>query len=144
MGASFAADPSNENESPRQPRATPARPSTGDKLAALKARRSAARPASGRRAADDATTAPGTEPATAAVRGGPPSLLAPDPETFRFRNLDEASPNALAMSNEWREFDPRGSFGRPPAASNETPPRADDDDDGIRSPNLKYARTSTA
>jgi len=139
-GISPAGGISNENESPKsQPRATPARPSTGDKLAALKARRSAARPASGRRAADDATTAPGTEPATAAVRGGRPSLLAPDPETFRFRNLDEASPNALAMSNEWREFDPRGSFGRPPAASNEPRPRADDDDDdGIRSPDLEH------
>ena len=110
-GTSPAGGISNENESPRQPRATPSsRPSTGDKLAALKARRSAARPASGRRAAEDATTAPGIEPRTT-ERAGRPSRTPILEATFH-PNLDDAAPNALATSNEWREFDPRGSFGR--------------------------------
>ena len=157
-GTSPAGGISNENESPRQPRGTPSsRPSTGDKLAALKARRSAARPASGRRAAEDATTAPGIEPRTT-ERAGRPSRTPILEATFH-PNLDDAAPNALATSNEWREFDPRGSFGRartaaaaddaldaagdtdPSGVARRVPPDENDDDTG-RTPAASLLKTT--
>jgi hypothetical protein len=154
-GISLAATPTL---APRaQPRATPGssatRPSTGDKLAALKARRSAARPASGRRGPAEESKAKSSSedvPSKALFASGRWDELggtkdSADDDSKRAEDTGPPSAktrgtSAVRVSNEWREFDPRGSFGRPGSTSStqkEVPsssksstsaPRVDNDD----------------
>ena len=124
-----------------QPRATPGssatRPSTGDKLAALKARRSAARPASGRRAAESkARESSENVPSKALFASGRWDELGAVDSTDDSKRAYGTGPSAktrgtsaVRVSNEWREFDPRGSFGST-STQKEVPsssaPRVDD------------------
>ena len=116
-----------------QPRATPGssatRPSTGDKLAALKARRSAARPASGRRGPAEESKAKSSSedvPSKALFASGRWDELGgtKDSADDNSKRAEGTGPSAktrgtsaVRVSNEWREFDPRGSFGRPGSTS---------------------------
>jgi len=118
-----------------QPRATPgssaARPSTGDKLAALKARRSAARPASARRGPAEESKAKSSSedvPSKALFASGrwdereDAKEASTDDDSKRAEDTGPPSAktrgtSAVRVSNEWREFDPRGSFGRPGSTS---------------------------
>ena len=117
-----------------QPRATPGssatRPSTGDKLAALKARRSAARPASGRRGPAEESKAKSSSedvPSKALFASGRWDELGgtKDSADDNSKRAEDTGPpsaktrgtSAVRVSNEWREFDPRGSFGRPGSTS---------------------------
>jgi hypothetical protein len=135
-----------------QPRATPGssatRPSTGDKLAALKARRSAARPASGRRGPAEESKAKSSSedvPSKALFASGRWDELGgtKDSADDDSKRAEDTGPpdaktrgtSAVRVSNEWREFDPRGSFGRPGSTSStqkdvpsSSAPRVDDDD----------------
>ena len=137
-----------------QPRATPgssaARPSTGDKLAALKARRSAARPASGRRGPAEESKAKSSSedvPSKALFASGRWDELGgtKDSADDNSKRAEDTGPpgaktrgtSAVRVSNEWREFDPRGSFGRPgststqkevPSSSTTSAPRVDNND----------------
>jgi hypothetical protein len=117
-----------------QPRATPGssatRPSTGDKLAALKARRSAARPASGRRGPAEESKAKSSSedvPSKALFASGrwdEREDAKEDSADDNSKRAEDTGPSAktrgtsaVRVSNEWREFDPRGSFGRPGSTS---------------------------
>ena len=124
-----------------QPRATPGssatRPSTGDKLAALKARRSAARPASGRRAVESKARESSEDvPSKALFASGRWDELGAVDSTDDSKRAEGTGPSAktrgtsaVRVSNEWREFDPRGSFGST-STQKEVPsssaPRVDD------------------